>query len=315
MHLLAPGTGRVDAAGGVTGQKPPLDGTLQGGVEGDVVVPDGPGAETTLSVPPTPAPPPAGTHILNFSYNFYGPYAIATDGDEFVYVSDRDQILKFTLNGTLVDTWGGEESGGSPGQFNGPAGIGVDAGGFVYVADAGNQRVQKFTSAGTFVTEWGTSAPYGLTVDSSGNVLTVQTNECNVRKFDSAGTVVASWEFEKPHTCAGFGIATDANNNVYITDLSTDRVRKFDSMGNAISSWTGGGSGFYNPRGIDIDLSGDVYVVDNDNQRIQKSNGNGSFLALWAAGNNPMDVAVDNFGSVYSTDASLGIVSKWTSGE
>ena len=210
MHLLAPGTGRVDAAGGVTGQKPPLDGTLQGGVEGDVVVPDGPGAETTLSVPPTPAPPPAGTHILNFSYNFYGPYAIATDGDEFVYVSDRDQIL---------------------------------------------------------------------------------------------------------NTCAGFGIATDANNNVYITDLSTDRVRKFDSMGNAISSWTGGGSGFYNPRGIDIDLSGDVYVVDNDNQQIQKSNGNSSFIALWAAGNNPMDVAVDNFGSVYSTDSSLGIVSKWTSGE
>ena len=51
MHLLAPGTGRVDAAGGVTGQKPPLDGTLQGGVEGDVVVSDGPGAEAALPVP------------------------------------------------------------------------------------------------------------------------------------------------------------------------------------------------------------------------------------------------------------------------
>ena len=52
MHLLAPGTGRVNADCGIARQKPPFDGTLQGGVEGDVVVPDGPGAETALPVPP-----------------------------------------------------------------------------------------------------------------------------------------------------------------------------------------------------------------------------------------------------------------------
>ena len=48
-------------------------------------------------------------------------------------------------------------------------GIAADGSGNVYVADTANNRVQKFTSTGTFVTKWGSfgtgdgqfDAPYG----------------------------------------------------------------------------------------------------------------------------------------------------------
>ncbi|MEX2472657.1 MAG: hypothetical protein WEA34_10780, partial [Gemmatimonadota bacterium] len=49
-------------------------------------------------------------------------------------------------------SWGGTGSG--PGEFDGPIGIAVDGAGFVYVSDAGNNRIQKFTADGRFVTEW-----------------------------------------------------------------------------------------------------------------------------------------------------------------
>ncbi|HYA84904.1 MAG TPA: hypothetical protein VEH06_15875 [Candidatus Bathyarchaeia archaeon] len=41
------------------------------------------------------------------------------------------------------------------GQFKGPVAVAVDHMGNVYVADYGNNRIQKFNSNGTFITTWG----------------------------------------------------------------------------------------------------------------------------------------------------------------
>ena len=49
--------------------------------------------------------------------------------------------------------WGVEGTG--EGQFHEPEGIAVDAEGNVYVADSSNLRIQKFTSDGVFLAEWG----------------------------------------------------------------------------------------------------------------------------------------------------------------
>lgn len=51
--------------------------------------------------------------------------------------------------------WGGYGSG--PGQFIDPSGVAVDAGGNVYVADFGNNRIQKFCYLPTAVDNatWG----------------------------------------------------------------------------------------------------------------------------------------------------------------
>ena len=69
-----------------------------------------------------------------------------------IYVADgygtNNRIAKFTKDGNFVKTWGSTGSG--QGQFNQIRGIASDAAGNVYVADAGNKRIQVFDGQGTF---------------------------------------------------------------------------------------------------------------------------------------------------------------------
>jgi hypothetical protein len=46
--------------------------------------------------------------------------------------------------------WGTYGTG--DGQFSGAIGVAVDGSGSVYVVDSGNDRIQKFTSSGTYLT-------------------------------------------------------------------------------------------------------------------------------------------------------------------
>src|SRR2546426_229589 len=53
----------------------------------------------------------------------------------------------------FVLKWG--SWGFGPGQFEYPYGLAADAQGNVYVADKGNDRIQKFRGDGTFIRQWG----------------------------------------------------------------------------------------------------------------------------------------------------------------
>src|SRR5262249_22680272 len=74
---------------------------------------------------------------------------------------------------TYVTQWGVRDV--PPGNFNFARGITTDAAGNVYVADSGNNRIQKFTSTGALLAVWGSSGsgpsqfdyPGAIAVDSS----------------------------------------------------------------------------------------------------------------------------------------------------
>ena len=92
--------------------------------------------------------------------------------------------------GQIFDQWG--SSGSGDGQLNGPGGIAVDSAGNIYVADTGNNRVQKFGKSGQFLTKWGSIGsangqfhrPEGIAVDSNGNVFVADADNHRVQVFN-----------------------------------------------------------------------------------------------------------------------------------
>lgn len=214
---------------------------------------------------------------------------------------------------TFVAAWGSPGTGN--GQFNAPFGLATDANGNVYVADAWNHRVQKFTSSGAFVTAWGSNGvapgqfnyPRDIAVDPSGFVFVVDGANARVQKFTQEGVFVST--FGTPGSGDGqfnfaFAIDIDAAGNIYVTERDNHRVQKFTNAGVFITRWGSFGTGdghFWHPAGIAVDDSaGVVYVVDASNARIQKFTTSGSFVSILASPvYNPWGVQVDRSGNVY----------------
>ncbi|HXS61113.1 MAG TPA: TIR domain-containing protein [Candidatus Sulfopaludibacter sp.] len=72
-----------------------------------------------------------------------------------------------------------------------PQGVAIDSSGYIYVADSGNHRIQKFDSNGNFIAKWGSKGeedrqfkdPKYLTVDSSGLIYVGDTSNKRIQKF------------------------------------------------------------------------------------------------------------------------------------
>jgi sugar lactone lactonase YvrE len=232
---------------------------------------------------------------------FSSPYGVAVDRLGDVYVADRsnNRIQKFSSSGDFLLAWGWDVNpaaggpttletctaattcksgtpGAGDGQFNGPQGIGTDAGGNVYVGDTQNRRIQKFDSTGGFATKWGT---FG-TADGQFNLV--------------------------------YGVAADDFGTVYVVDAAP-RLQTFTSTGTFITKWGSQGSlpgqfGFGGGAGVDTDPLGRVYVADYDNRRIQRFNGLGGLIDTFAipgfstpnaANYRPVGVATNGSGEIY----------------
>jgi hypothetical protein len=127
------------------------------------------GAVTTLAGTPGNAGSADGTGSAAM---FNDPTGINVDGSGNVYVADygNDTVRKIAPGGVVTTIAGsplvaGSADGtGSAANFNGPAGLGVDSSGNVYVADAGNDTIRVINPAG-FVTTVAGQAGDGDSVD------------------------------------------------------------------------------------------------------------------------------------------------------
>ena len=97
-----------------------------------------------------------------------------------IWINHR--IEKFDSNGTFLTKWGSWGSG--DGQFKYPYGVAVDSSGNVYVADTGNNRIQKFSP----VISGLPVANFTSNVTSGKNPLTVQ--------FTDLSTNATSWYWD-----------------------------------------------------------------------------------------------------------------------
>jgi hypothetical protein len=206
--------------------------------------------------------------------------------------------------------------------------MGIGPLGNVYVAETGNNRVQKFTSDGQFITMWGSFGAgdgqfqhnHGLAVDSNGNVFVADRDQNRVQKFTSDGTFILA--FGTPGTGDGQftstnGVAVDGDDNVFVGDTSP-RIQKFTNNGVFITSW--GSSGiedgqFDYPRGLSTDGMGNLYVADRSRlflfPRMHKFTGAGAFLTKWGSlgtgegqFNLPYGIRAGANGLVYVSDSS-----------
>jgi hypothetical protein len=149
---------------------------------------------------------PPGAGVPGDSFN--RPADVTWDRAGNTYVADgygpNNRVAKFNRDGDYLKSWG--QTGSGPGQFKGIRGIASDPQGNIYVADAGNDRIQVFDGEGTYKSEIknigtpqaicisGGSTPYLYSSNSNdpesmdhGEIYRVQLNGQIVGKFGKAG--------------------------------------------------------------------------------------------------------------------------------
>ncbi len=89
--------------------------------------------------------------------SFNRPTDVGWDKAGNIYVADgignTNRIAKFDKDGRFIKHWG--STGNGQGQFSGIEALVVDAQDNVYVADAGNKRIEVFDSEGNFKSTFG----------------------------------------------------------------------------------------------------------------------------------------------------------------
>ncbi|MDO8429961.1 MAG: 6-bladed beta-propeller [bacterium] len=202
---------------------------------------------------------------------------------------------------------------------------------FIYVADTGNNRIQKFDSDGVYKAQWNGSlgagglfdTPQGISVDSAYNIYVADTKKYILQKFTNGGDYISSWgdhgggegEFEQP-----MDIAVDSSDNVYVIDYLNDRVEKFNSSGIFIKEWAIEGQKDVKGHGIEVDSQNNIYIVDSSNELVKKFTSEGVFIKTWGTTGSgdgqfkdPHGIGIDDSNYIYIADVGNSRVQKFDS--
>lgn len=245
-----------------------------------------------------------GTIVASYAATY--PNSICLDAAGNLYLSDagNNRILKFPAGSTALTTGtvvaGGNGSGTGANRFNYPTGLCVDAAGYLYVVDQGNNRVQRFAPGSTSATNGVTVAggngagsaanqfnqPQAVLVDAAGNLYVSDMQNYRVQKFAagsssaSNGTTVAGGNgsgsaANQLGVLAGRAMALDAANNLYVLDGINRAVKKYPAGSTSATAGitVAGGNGstsmldpnpyqLYAPQGLALSAGGDLYIGD-----------------------------------------------------
>ena len=231
----------------------------------------------------------------------FGPIGgLATDAAGNVYVVDssHNRIEKFDPNGNFITAWG--HAGSELGQFHffssqnptQPPGGGIAVGGnFVYVADSGNNRIERFNLEGGEAMQWGSLGdgpgqfhyPRGVAANAS-EVLVTDDDNHRIEKFGPEGAfegAVGSGGTGPGQFGFPYGVSLDAAGEAFVADDINHRVVKLNPALGFVTAWGGFGSKpgqLAFPRGLAADPAGDTYVADTANDRIEVYDPNGNYL-------------------------------------
>ena len=186
--------------------------------------------------------------------------------------TDLDPILKFDLEGNLVDSFGA-------GLFGFPHGFFLDHEGFLWVTDGGSHGDARAT--------------LGESMGIGHQVLKLNQQGDVVMRLGEAGI----WGEDANHLNGPSGVVVAPNGDIWVSDGhrgGNNRIVKFASDGTFLLV-VGGGVGseskeaahFSDPHDIKMDSQGRVFVADRGNSRIQVFDQEGNLPvhldALWQA--------------------------------
>ncbi len=132
------------------------------------------------------------------------------------------------------------ERGTGPGKFNFPCAI-TDDGNILWIADAGNQRVQGITADGRSVATFGQAGdapgdlalPKAIAVDRDGLIYVVDARFENIQLFDRTGRLLLFLGAEGSDAGAFWlpsGIFIDTQDRMWVCDSYNQRVQVFDIL-------------------------------------------------------------------------------------
>jgi RHS repeat-associated protein len=218
-------------------------------------------------------------------------------------------------------------AGGANGEFERPSGLAIDAHGNVWVVDSYNNRIQEFSSSGTWLATYGKygigngeyAEPVAIAINqSTGNVYITDQNNDRVQELNEKGEFVRAFgsygtgngQFNEPN-----GITIDSKGNVWVTDYANDRVQEFNEKGEYLSKFGSSGSGggeFLGPSGLVL-ANGYIYVNDLNNSRFEVFSEKGEYLgqgggAGVGAGGfaYPAGMTANSSGDIYIADLGNG---------
>ena len=261
-------------------------------------------------------------NIKDYPFQLLGPYGIAIDSKNLVYVADQKVGAIFIFNTDTRDVQ--LIRNGYEAHFGLINGLAIDDDDRLFVSDGRLRRVLIFDSKHAVAGQIneGLVDPVGLAIDKQNRFLYVvdtQQDQVVVYDADSLKLLRRIGTSGKNHwltTPGDFGapsnVALDKEGNVYVTDTMNNRVEIFDADGNFLSLFGkhGDGPGYLaRPKGIAVDCDGHIWVADSYQDRVQVFDREGQLLTyLGGHGHYPgqfealIGIAIDKENRVFTTE-------------
>jgi sugar lactone lactonase YvrE len=245
----------------------------------------------------------AASNQLNTPHGIF----VDTSGNLYIADSKNHRIQKWESGATQGSTVAGGNGIGVSAhdinvfdKLNNPQGVFVTDDGNVYVADTGNNRIQKWTPGATSGIRVAGGGEFGVNhnllahpnnvfVTPSRDIYVADSENSRIQKWREGSVDILNatgWHdegYEVYQTNFSIGVFVDPLENMYIADYYNHRIQKWKVARQDIpfvdgdASTVAGGQGqgtaanqFNGPKAIFVDVLGDLYVADMKNHRIQK---------------------------------------------
>jgi uncharacterized protein (TIGR03663 family) len=191
--------------------------------------------------------------------------------------ADGNVVRELGRSGEITDTGNATDPNVSPGLFYGPRSLAI-ADGELYVTDTGNERVQVFSSDGTFLRAFGGTGsepnqllePVGIAIGPDGNVYVADTGNARISVFTKQGEPVTqipmpSWDGQIGQQSF---LRFDSNGILYVTTPTNGTIEAWNGTELVAVQGEGAGSTITAPVGMAIDQDGNLLVTETSTSRI-----------------------------------------------